>query len=214
MPWHVASDPKVSYPAREVQLKDGVILMSAKRPKTAEVAKVHNTSIQSFRTELRKMPTMRNDIKTFHLIEVSNADCSPDELKVDDTRIKALLERYSGVFRTELPDGLPPKRSVDHEIETEPGAKRPHRSLYQLSPLELQAAKEYVVDLMKKGKIRPSRSPYGAPLFFVKGGDKPLRGVVDYRALNRITKRNNAPLPRSDEMFDRLGGARVFSNWI
>ena len=64
---------------------------------------------------------------------------------------------------------------------------------------------------MKKGKIRPSRSPYGAPLFFEKDGNKPLRGVVDYRALNRITKRNNAPLPRSDEMFDRLGGARAFS---
>jgi hypothetical protein len=64
---------------------------------------------------------------------------------------------------------------------------------------------------MKTKKIRPSKSPYGAPLFFVKDGNKPLRGVVDYRALNRITKRNNAPLPRSDEMFDRLGGARVFS---
>jgi Reverse transcriptase (RNA-dependent DNA polymerase) len=100
---------------------------------------------------------------------------------------------------------------MDHSIETEPGAKPPHRPLYQLSPAELHAAKEYVVDLMHKGKIRPSKSPYGAPLFFVKYGNKPIRGVVDYRALNRITKKNNAPLPRSDEMFDGLGGARVFS---
>jgi Reverse transcriptase (RNA-dependent DNA polymerase) len=67
------------------------------------------------------------------------------------------------------------------------------------------------MDLMKKGEIRPRKSPYGAPLLFVKDGDKPLRGVVDYRALNRIKKRNNAPLPGSDEMFDRLGGAKVFS---
>ena len=73
------------------------------------------------------------------------------------------------------------------------------------------ACKEYVQDLPKKGKIRPSRSPFGAPLFFVKTKDKELRGVVDYRALNRITKRNNAPLPRSDEMFDRPGGPKVFS---
>jgi Reverse transcriptase (RNA-dependent DNA polymerase) len=89
--------------------------------------------------------------------------------------------------------------------------KPPHRQLYQLSPAELRAAKEYIVDLLNQGKIRSSKSPYGAPLFFVKDGDKPLRGVVDYRALNRITKPNNASLPRSDEMFDRLGGARVFS---
>jgi hypothetical protein len=211
MSWHVARDHNVSYPAREVQLKNGLILMSYKRRKTAEVAKVHNTSIKSVRRELRKMQTMRNDIKSFQLIEVSNADCSQDELKVDDARIKALMERYSDVFRTELPDGLPPKRSVDHAIETEPGAKPPHRSSYQLSHAELQAAKEYVVDLMKKGKIRPNRSLYGAPLFIVKDGDKPLRGVVDYRALNRITKRNNKTLPRSDEMFDRLEGTRAFS---
>ena len=77
--------------------------------------------------------------------------------------------------------------------------------------MELKAAKEYVEDLMKKGKIRPSKSPYGAPLFFMKEKDKPLRGVVDYRKINRITKRNNAPLPRSDEMFDILGDSKVFS---
>jgi Reverse transcriptase (RNA-dependent DNA polymerase) len=67
------------------------------------------------------------------------------------------------------------------------------------------------MDLMKKGKIRPSKSPYGGPLFFLKDGDKPLRGVVDYRDFNRITNRNNALLPRSHEMLDRLGGARIFS---
>ena len=81
----------------------------------------------------------------------------------------------------------------------------------QLSSAELKAAKEYIADLLKKGKIRPSKSPYGAPLFFVKEGNKPLRGVVDYRALNRVTKRNSSPLPRCDEMFDRLGNARIFS---
>jgi hypothetical protein len=64
---------------------------------------------------------------------------------------------------------------------------------------------------MKWGKIRSSKSPYGAPLFFVKEGDKPLRGVVGYQALNSTTKRNNAPISRSDEIFDRLRGAKLFS---
>lgn len=64
--------------------------------------------------------------------------------------------------------------------------------------------------MLNKGKIRPSRSPYGEPLFFVKQKDS-LRCVIDYRALNRITKRNNAPIPKTDGMFDRLGRAAVYS---
>ena len=98
----------------------------------------------------------------------------------------------------------PPSKSKPQHIQ-------PHGYLFQLSPAELAAAKEYIQDLLKKGEIRPSKSPYGASLFFVKEKGKSLRGFVDYRALNRITKRNNTLLPRSDEMFDQLGGARVFS---
>ncbi len=70
---------------------------------------------------------------------------------------------------------------------------------------------EYLQNLLKSGEIRPSRSPYRDPLFFVNEKDNYLRGVVDYRALNRITKRNNTPLSRSDELFGMLGNAKVFS---
>ena len=83
--------------------------------------------------------------------------------------------------------------------------------MYQLLLAELQSAREYIEKNISTGKIRPSKSPYEAPLFFVKEHAKPLRVVVDYRALNRITKKKNAPLPRSDEMFNRLGEAEVFS---
>ena len=71
--------------------------------------------------------------------------------------------------------------------------------------------KDYVQELLDKGKIRPSKSPYGSPLFFVKEKGKPLRGIVDYGGLNRIMKRNNAPLPRSNVMADMFGEATVFS---
>jgi hypothetical protein len=102
-------------------------------------------------------------------------NCPLDGKRSADTKLIPLLKEYSDVFRSELPDGLPPKRSVDHAIETDHGAKSPHRLLYQLSPAELQEAKEYVVALMKKGNIRPSKSPYGTPLFSVKDGEKSLR---------------------------------------
>jgi hypothetical protein len=84
---------------------------------------------------------------------------------------------------------------VDHLIETEQGAEPPHQPLYQLATTELHAAKEYEVDLMHKRKMRQSNSPYGLPLFFVKDGNNPLRGFVDYRALNIITKKENLLYP-------------------
>lgn len=79
----------------------------------------------------------------------------------------------------------------------------------QLSPAERKAVIEYVEDLLKKGKIRRSKSPYGAPLFLVKEEDK-LRDVVDYGAINRISKKNNAPIPWTDEMFDRIRCIVIF----
>ena len=110
-----------------------------------------------------------------------------------------------------MPTGPPPKREIDHEIKIESGSKPPHRALYQLSPAELQAGKGYIKKNISCGEIRPSKSPYGAPLFFFKDRHKPLRAVVDFRSLNRITKKNNSPLPRYDEILDRLGGANIFS---
>lgn len=114
------------------------------------------------------------------------------------------------MFRDELSSELTSKRFVDHAIEIEKNSKPQHRPLFQLSPAELKVAKEYVESLLKAARIRPSKSAYDAPLFFVKEKDR-LRGVVNYRGLNRITKRNNTPIPRSDEIFDRISGARVFS---
>ena len=125
--------------------------------------------------------------------------------------MERLLAGVESVFKTELRPRLPPKRSVDHEIQVEEDSTPPHRPLLQLSPVELEAAKEYVEKSLKYGKIRPSKSPYGASLFSVKQDKGKLRRVVDYRALNRLTKKNKAPIPRSDEMFDRLGVARIFS---
>ena len=100
---------------------------------------------------------------------------------------------------------------MDHHIEVDNDQKPPYRPLFQLSPAELSATKQYIVEMIENEKIRPSKSPYGAPLFFVKEKENKLRAVIDYRGLNRITKKNRTPLPRTDEMFDRLGGAKYFT---
>ena len=126
--------------------------------------------------------------------------------------VQDLLGRYRDVFPDELPAGLPPDRGVGHTIPIIPGSKPPSRPLYRLSPLEMEEVKRQVKDLLAKGLIEPSKSPYGAPILFVQKKDGTLRMCVDYRALNKITVRNQYPLPRIDDLLDCLSGVKVASS--
>ena len=216
MPWHIDCNPRTDYPARTVFVDSREL--SAEYVPRLDARKVQPMGAKQFRRALRRP---RSRMQFFRVAQVSSSEFAASDvvqqdhkaelLDADDSELRSILCEYEGVFQDELPLGLPPSRDVDHAIELLPDTKPPHRAPYQLSPAELVAAREYVEKLLQSGKIRPSRSPYGAPLFFVKEPGRDLRGVVDYRALNRITKRNNAPLPRCDEMFDRLGQARFFS---
>ena len=80
-----------------------------------------------------------------------------------------------------------------------------------MAPVELKELKEQLQDLLDRGFIRPSVSPWGVPLLFVKKKDETLRLCFDYRALNKVTTKNKYPLPRIDDLFDQLQGASVFS---
>mgnify|MGYP004677911297 FL=1 len=80
-----------------------------------------------------------------------------------------------------------------------------------MAPMELKELKVQLEDLLKKGFVRPSISPWGAPVLFVKKKDGSLRLCIDYRELNRVTIKNKYPLPRIDDLFDQLRGAMVFS---
>lgn len=122
-----------------------------------------------------------------------------------------IMQEYADVFRSELPKQLPPHRSHDHRIELEPGSTPPNRATYRMSPREMDELRKQLNDLIEHGFIQPSTSPYGAPVLFAKKKDGSLRMCVDYRALNRITIKNKYPLPRIDELMDRLRGATCFS---
>lgn len=124
---------------------------------------------------------------------------------------KELLETYRVVFPQELPGVLPPRREIDHRIEVLPGSTPPSRATYRMSPTELDELKKQLDELTRAGFIEPSKSPYGAPVLFVKKKDGTMRMCIDYRALNSITVKNKYPLPRVDELFDRLHGAKFFS---
>ena len=82
---------------------------------------------------------------------------------------------------------------------------------YRMAPAELSELKEQLHELLDKGFIRPSTSPWGAPVLFVKKKDGSLRLCIDYRQLNKVTIKNKYPLPRIDDLFDQLQGAQYFS---
>ena len=136
---------------------------------------------------------------------------SGDKQLVSNSSTTSLVKEFSDVFPDDLPKALPPKRAVDHKIELEPGQVPPNRPTYRMSQPEMDELKKQLAELMEKGFITESKSPYGAPVLFVKKKDGTLRMCIDYRALNKITIKNKYPLPRIDELLDRLLGAKYFS---
>nr|GEY67386.1 retrotransposon protein, putative, Ty3-gypsy subclass [Tanacetum cinerariifolium] len=106
---------------------------------------------------------------------------------------------------------IPPVREVEFNIELIPGSKPISRAPYRMAPIELKELKDQLQELLERGFIRPSVSPWGAPVLFVKKKDGSMRLCVDYRELNKITIRNRYPLPRIDDLFDQLQGAMHFS---
>ena len=126
---------------------------------------------------------------------------------VEDIRIVC---EYPDAFPDDLP-GMPPERDIEFIIEllpsTAPITKRP----YRMSVGELEELKARLRDFLDKKFIRPSSSPWGAPAIFVEKKDGTQRMCVDYRSLNEVTIKNKYSLPRIEDLFDQLRGAKVFS---
>ena len=112
-----------------------------------------------------------------------------------------------------LPKTLPPYRDITgHTIPLQPGAQPSYRPPYRFSPLEFREVKKQVSELLEQNSIQPSRSPYGSPVLFVMKKDGTLRMCIDYRALNKLTIHDKYPLPRTDELLDKVKGSKIFSS--
>ncbi|GKB32629.1 putative reverse transcriptase domain-containing protein [Tanacetum coccineum] len=129
------------------------------------------------------------------------------EKRLEDVPI---VRDFSEVFPEEL-SGLPPTRQVEFQIDLMPGAAPVARAPYRLAPSEMKELSEQLQELSDKGFIRPSSSPWGAPVLFVKKKDGSFRMCIDYRELNKLTVKNRYPLPRIDDLFDQLQGSSVYS---
>ncbi|GJW28967.1 putative reverse transcriptase domain-containing protein [Tanacetum coccineum] len=121
-----------------------------------------------------------------------------------------IVRDFPEVFPEDL-SGIPPARQVEFQIDLVPGAAPVARAPYRLAPSEMKELAEQLQELSDKGFIRPSSSPWGAPVLFVKKKDGSFRMCIDYRELNKLTVKNRYPLPRIDDLFDQLQGSSVYS---
>ncbi|XP_072997189.1 uncharacterized protein [Typha latifolia] len=121
-----------------------------------------------------------------------------------------VVSEFPDVFPEDLP-GLPPDREIDFTIDLLPGTEPISKAPYRMAPAELRELQTQLQELLDLGFIRPSVSPWGAPVLFVKKKDGSMRLCIDYRELNKVTVKNRYPLPRIDDLFDQLQGSQVFS---
>ncbi|GJV70316.1 putative reverse transcriptase domain-containing protein [Tanacetum coccineum] len=135
------------------------------------------------------------------------AEQESKEKRLEDVPV---IRDFPEVFPEELP-GLPPPRQVEFRIDLIPGAAPVARAPYRLAPSEMKELSKQLQELLEKGFIRPSSSPWGAPVLFVKKKDGSFRMCIDYRELNKLTIKNRYPLPRIDDLFDQLQGSSVYS---
>jgi hypothetical protein len=142
---------------------------------------------------------------------VAGSLLTPESIPCSDPDVIAMVQQYSDVY-ADMPPGLPPERGEVHTIPLEPGSRPVFKPQFRLSPAEDAEVRKQVADLLAKGFIEPSTSPYGAPVLFVQKKDGTLRMCIDFRALNKITVRDRYPLPRIDDLFDKLQGCSVFSS--
>ncbi len=141
----------------------------------------------------------------YHLVRVNDSS-----VEIPHFQSVPIVKEFPEVFPDDLP-GVPPEREIDFGIDLLPDTRPISIPPYRMAPAELKELKEQLKDLLDKGFIRPSVSPWGAPVLFVRKKDGSLRMCIDYRQLNKVTIKNKYPLPRIDDLFDQLQGATCFS---
>ncbi|GKE50421.1 putative reverse transcriptase domain-containing protein [Tanacetum coccineum] len=159
-----------------------------------------------------KIPIEEGGILRVHRERIWKAAKALMNAKIDEPRISDIpvVRDFTDVFLKDLL-GLPPQRQVEFRIYLVPGATPVAKSPYRLVPSKMQELSGKLQELQDKGFIRPSHSPWGAPMLFMQKKDGSFCMCIDYRELNKITIKNCYPLRRIDDLFDQLQGACYFS---
>ncbi|GKB08179.1 putative reverse transcriptase domain-containing protein [Tanacetum coccineum] len=155
--------------------------------------------------------TQKYLLKGFHVflahITTKKAEDKSGEKRLENIPI---VRDFPEVFPDYLPS-IPPAQQVEFQIDLVPGAAPVARAPYRLAPSEMKELSDQLQELSDKGFIRPSSSPWGAPVLFVKKNDRSFWMCINYRELNKLTVKNYYPLPRIDDLFYQLQGSSVYS---
>ncbi len=173
-------------------------IISEKTPKSKSKSKKSNSSVS--------LPvTLINSISS-----TSSTNDSSTIINIE-TKLPKQLLKFKEVFNESIANTLPPHRPYDCEINLKPNSKLFYGAIYQLTQKESDALEEYIKENLKKGFIRKSKSPAGAPVLFVPKKNDDLRMCVDYRHLNDITIRDSYPIPLIAEMLENIPKGKIFS---
>ncbi|GJS41459.1 reverse transcriptase domain-containing protein [Tanacetum coccineum] len=168
---------------------------------------VKNESRLEVISSIRTQGYIDKGCQVFLIQMMKKEETEASEKRIEDVSV---VRDFPEVFPEDLP-GLPPTRQVEFHIELIPGAEPAARAPYHLTPAEMKELSEQLKELSDKGFIRPSSSPWGAPILFVKKKDGSFRMCIDYCELNKLTVKNRYPLPRIDDLFDQLQGSNIYS---
>jgi len=152
---------------------------------------------------------------TIFTVTISNSDsiagCSAKTDSADLSGIPEDYHEFADVFSKSEASSLPPHRPYDLKIDLDEGAEPPLGRMYSLSGTEMTALRQFLDDNLRNGFVRPSNSAHGAPILFVKKKDGSLRLCVDFRGLNKISKKDRYPLPLIADLLDSPGKARIYT---
>ncbi|KAG8503264.1 hypothetical protein CXB51_001221 [Gossypium anomalum] len=172
-----------------------------------EIIRVESTDLNGLPAIISSMLAQKHVRKGYEAYLAYVLDSKESKKRLESVPVVC---EYSDVFLEELP-GLPPVREVEFGIELVPGTTLISIAPYRMAPMKLKELKTQLQELTDRGFARPSFSPWGAPVLFVKKKDGTMRLCIDYRQLNKVTIKNKYPLPRIYDLFDQLKGASVFS---
>lgn len=176
-------------------------------------ARVHLASLAASPAESARQPmaaaaSSGSAMESGHPSPIRSSDTTSDEGWA--RQVESLVSEYPTVFRA--PDGVINRPGYEHKIELVENSTPPKKNAYRMTPRMLAELRKQLTDLLERGHIRPSNSPYGAPVIFVAKKDTDeLRMCIDYRALNNITVKDAYPIPRIDQLVDILHGSACWS---
>ncbi|GBG82812.1 hypothetical protein CBR_g36343 [Chara braunii] len=206
MSWLCSADHPVNFHDRTVHIRDrnGVLVPCTVATPHTSIA-CHVVSVARIRDTIARNDVEEMEVVFLHALPSTDRPAASPSYP----HITHLLDGYVDVF--EAPTGTVPDRPISHGINLEAGAVPPRGCIYRMSEEKLEVLRAQLDDLLDKGWIRPSCSPYGAPVLFARKKNKDLRLCIDYRKLNAQTVKNAGPLPRIDDLLERLGGTTYFS---